>query len=489
MATITDLKAALNSWRKDLDVTEIMSRLADYFRVRLEVQRINSAISNITVKTRPYAATHEANLKNFRAELSQTTDTFISTNKKLFVRYLAAFYADYLGSTLGGGMNVSLAPRELSAKIAALVRTVRDLVRKYKVMIDPAQDLRAEVDRFVLEKLLNFPYKLIRKEFPTTKEDEDAVTAGALNLGERFTNAFNVEYEDNAILFSSLDSKIKELEEERNPFLEESATIKSEIVQSVAALVSEVMDYLRDSTFKSERVKIREAIQTLLIDWCKALPVKGLEGNVPEDATRFIKNGLGVDAKSLGVDIENRLREEFEKYDPNLFRPSPLPLPSPGAGQLHPAADKKSHVCNALCLTQDTRCTRLTTNEYCYQHEGEVPGAEDQKLAGIWKMSGSQTHVDHSYWEADLTLQKSGNALWKQTKGANMWAKRSGRWNLKNDSFVLRYRAPKTGLVEWTASHVKPDARQMTGEYRTPEISAHGVGWGGTWNGQKVIKT
>lgn len=487
MATISDLKAVLNSLRKDFDVTEIMSRLGDYFQVRLKVQRVNNAISNINFKTRPFTAEHEANLESFRAELRSTVDSFIRKNKVLFVRYLRAFYVDYTGSTMGGGLDVSLAPQELSAKIDALVYAVLGIVRSYKVKIDPARDLRTVVDSVVIAQLVEFPYDFIRKELPETKGEEDTVTAGAQHLGERFMTKFEAMYENNTVLFLSFNSRINQLEEERNPFLEESATIKTEIVQSVAELVSEAIDYLRESTFTSAREKIREVIQTILIDWCAALPVKGLEGNVPEDATRYIKNGIGVDAKSLGVDIENRLREEFEKYDPQLFRPSSIPMPSSGAERPRPDADTKTHVCNALCLTQDGQCTRRTRDEFCYQHEGEVPSAEDQKLAGVWKLSGCQTHFDHSYWEADLTLQKNGIALWKQTKRANMWAKRSGRWNLKKDSFVLRYRAPKAGLVEWTALSVKPNAKQMNGEYRTPQISVHGVGWGGTWSGQKVV--
>lgn len=39
MATISELKSVLNSWRKDLDVSEIISRLDDYSRVRLEFKK------------------------------------------------------------------------------------------------------------------------------------------------------------------------------------------------------------------------------------------------------------------------------------------------------------------------------------------------------------------------------------------------------------------------------------------------------------------
>jgi hypothetical protein len=481
MGTIPELKAVLNSLRKDFDVTQIQSRLEDYFRVRLEVQRINNAISNINVKTRPFEAEYAANLESFRIELRNVADSFIRKNKVLFVRYLRAFYVDYMGSTMGGGLDKSLAPEELSTKINALIGEVLKIVRSYKAKIDPTQDLKTEVDSNVIDKLIEFPQNFIQKELPETKGEDDTIAAGVQHLGDMFRTRFDAMYESNTVLFLSFHSRINQLEEDRNPLLEESSTIKTEIVQSIAELVSEAIDYLKDSTFTGTREKIREAIQTILIDWCSKLPLNGLEGNVPEDASLFIKRGMGVDAKSLGVDIENRLREEFEKYDPQLFNTLPE------SDRPHPKAETKTHTCNALCSTQEGRCTRRTKDEFCYQHEGEVPDKEGQKLAGIWKLSGCQTHINHSYWEAVLTLQQSGTALWKQTKGSNIWAKRTGRWNLIKGKFVLQYRAPKSGLVEWNALGIKPDAKQMGGEYRTPQISAQGVGWGGTWNGQKGV--
>jgi hypothetical protein len=102
-------------------------------------------------------------------------------------------------------------------------------------------------------------------------------------------------------------------------------------------------------------------------------------------------------------------------------------------------------------------------------------------------MSGSQSGIEHSGWEADLTLEKSGVAKWKQTKGANTGAKRTGRWQWNRRVFTLVYRAPHTGRVEWQAQLSQASARSMGGEYRTPEVAPVGLGWGGNWSASRVV--
>ena len=143
-----------------------------------------------------------------------------------------------------------------------------------------------------------------------------------------------------------------------------------------------------------------------------------------------------------------------------------------------------SHLCGYLCETQDGKCKRRTSNPgYCYQHD-KVSVATINKFKGNWKMGGYQVNVPRSAWEAALILRANRTLSWKETKGANVGAKREGRWTVCDGTLLMVYQAPNVGRVEWKAPHAAKDS--MSGSYRTPEAGPQPAGWGGEWSAQKV---
>lgn len=107
-------------------------------------------------------------------------------------------------------------------------------------------------------------------------------------------------------------------------------------------------------------------------------------------------------------------------------------------------------------------------------------------LSGKWQMSGNQTNVPRSYWEARLILNSNRTLQWEETKGANVGARRSGRWEFDGKTFKMTYTAPKVGPVTWEARSVTRTS--MSGTYRTPQAGPQPVGWGGTWAATKLSK-
>jgi hypothetical protein len=106
-------------------------------------------------------------------------------------------------------------------------------------------------------------------------------------------------------------------------------------------------------------------------------------------------------------------------------------------------------------------------------------------LSGTWHMSGHQSNVPNSYWEAELILRTNGSLFWKETKGANVGATREGNWNYDDKEFTMHYTAPNSGLVEWESNQVSQS--RMEGSYRTPHAGPQPIGWGGSWSANKNV--
>ena len=106
-------------------------------------------------------------------------------------------------------------------------------------------------------------------------------------------------------------------------------------------------------------------------------------------------------------------------------------------------------------------------------------------LSGNWRMSGRQTNVERSSWEADLVLHKNGTLNWKETKGANVGATRTGKWSYDGKLFEMSYQAPRSGLVEWRSTSVTKTT--MRGNYTTPQTGPQPVGWGGVWSAERQM--
>jgi len=157
----------------------------------------------------------------------------------------------------------------------------------------------------------------------------------------------------------------------------------------------------------------------------------------------------------------------------------------PGLGGFGwPSTDIGSHVCGCACTTQSGTCTRRTSNPgYCYQHD-KVSAAIINKFKGNWKMGGFQVNVPRSGWEASLELRANRTLSWKETKGANVGAKREGRWTVRDGVVLMVYQAPNVGRVEWKSPNAAKSS--MSGTYRTPEAGPQPAGWGGEWSACKV---
>lgn len=157
----------------------------------------------------------------------------------------------------------------------------------------------------------------------------------------------------------------------------------------------------------------------------------------------------------------------------------------PGHGGLGwPSTDIGSHVCGCPCATQSGTCTRRTSNPgYCYQHD-QVSAATIKAFKGNWKMEGFQVNVPRSAWEASLVLRADRTLSWKETKGANVGAKREGRWTVRDGVVLMVYQAPNVGRVEWKSSSAAKSS--MRGSYRTPQAGPQPTGWGGEWSACKV---
>lgn len=468
MTTLSNLTRELTSLRKDVDVVSVMAMMANYFQVCAGIRKLKIQIGAFEKNAPKSSEEKMERLEAFRGELRAKAQKFLSSNKAMLAQCFTAY-------TKPDSVGTSEAVEKLGPALDELVTAIVQIVKNNKTTIEPIRDLRGEVDQCVLALLTE---KV--NGFVTNSNDifPEAGTTMRAVFTTRFENMY-AAYEEE---FIPNGTRIRNLTGMKQPLEDELKQIKQNILQYFSDLRAKIIAILRDTTFTCTKAEVRAEINDVLIKWSQAMPERGLDETVIENSDDASERGLKIDAKSLGVDIENILHDVYENYN----KPS-NPAPAPGVSK--PPADPEStaHVCNAQCLTQDGRCTRRTTKTFCYQHEGKVPAGTDLNLVGVWMLSGSQTHFEHSYWEADLTLEKSGVALWKQTKGANMWAKRTGHWNLENGTFVLRYQAPNAGLVEWTATPVTPKAREMGGEYRTPQISKHGAGYGGTWRAQKVV--
>jgi DNA-directed RNA polymerase subunit F len=252
--------------------------------------------------------------------------------------------------------------------------------------------------------------------------------------------------------------------------LDQANQARSRVVEALSA-IAEVVSHAAEAADELKPEEAREAVRKILIAPLKAVPSNGFSDDLVPDATKNLKSILKHEGEGIGDEVEKRIWEQLRDASPDLF----------------PAlVEPESHPCGAPCRSHDGRCQRRTSEDYCYQH-GDTPGADAQPLAGKWRMSGSQSGIEHSGWEADLTLEKSGTAKWHQTQGANAGAKRTGRWQCNRGIFTLVYRAPHTGRVEWQARVMPASANSMGGDYRTPEVAPVGTGWGGTWSASRTM--
>ena len=144
--------------------------------------------------------------------------------------------------------------------------------------------------------------------------------------------------------------------------------------------------------------------------------------------------------------------------------------------------DRIAMQCSAIAVSTKKPCRHRTVEEFCYQHK-HIITPEMNKYAGKWKMFGRQLLVERSGWEADLEMLANGIIKWRQTKGANVGAKRTGCWTLKDKKIIIRYLAPNVGRVEWETTNINTE--NMYGNYRTPDVSFRDCGWGGEWNATK----
>ncbi|MFZ1414402.1 MAG: hypothetical protein WAS73_07480 [Defluviicoccus sp.] len=241
--------------------------------------------------------------------------------------------------------------------------------------------------------------------------------------------------------------------------------------------MKEIIEYLSEHREELKANEIRDAVKSYLIRALRKIATTGLEEGTPEKATENTKKMLLHDANELGDVIERKVWEQLGTFDSDL-RPAPMPS--------HGSLKRPAHVCGAKCTTQDGTCHRLTTDEYCYQHADAASKEGMRRLAGKWQMSGRQADLERSHWEAALTLEATGRCSWKETRGANVGARRSGKWTWGKDVFQMFYRAPKAGRVEWKAVNVKPTTRSMGGSYSTPQVDLKGPGWGGTWSANRA---
>jgi len=272
-----------------------------------------------------------------------------------------------------------------------------------------------------------------------------------------------VLFESNAAIMGRLNGEVEEVVGQANESKASVVAALSEIA-GVVSPMAELGDELKPE-------EAREAVRKYLIAPLKAIPEKGYSDELAPDATKIIKSLLKYEGGQIGEEVEKRIWEQLREADPALF----------------PAqAQPENHPCGAACRSHEGRCQRRTSEDYCYQH-GDTPGAEAQFLVGKWRMSGQQSGIEHSGWEADLALEKSGAAKWHQTKGANAGAKRTGRWQWNRGVFTLVYRAPHTGRVEWQAQVMPASVNAMGGDYRTPEVAPVGLGWGGAWSASRVV--
>ncbi|HET7832374.1 MAG TPA: hypothetical protein VFK88_05365 [Gallionella sp.] len=449
----------LNGWVKDFiqNLSGVSDNLAQYYRLSARIHAARSRVLGIQSQCDANKAEFEANEQALHAALLEIAEKVVRAIKPSAISYLIAIINEW---------NKSDAPDRL-AKAITVYDEVLALVRRYKNRLPPDLDLWALVEETLIAVVAAYPSRLLNSDpqFKNFTEDARALS-GVETLTSELRNLFRINlfdadpalFEINAAVMERLNGEIGDLQEQANE-------ARGAVVEALSA-IADVIARLAENAEELKPEEAREAVRKYLVAPIKAIPGNGFSDELVPDATKNIKSILKHEGGAIGDEVERRIWEQLRESSPDLF----------------PALEQpQSHPCGAPRRSLDGSCQRRTSDDYCYQH-GDTPSADAQPLAGKWRMSGVQSGIEHSGWEAELTLEKSGGAKWKQTKGANAGAKRSGRWQWNRGVFILVYRASHTGRVEWEARVAQPSAGSMSGDYRTPEVSPSGTGWGGTWS-------
>ena len=366
----------------------------------------------------------------------------------------------------------------LHAAVAQLADAVAALLPGYERRIAPGAAFQPLVEAAVFPRFLALARR-VRSTYKAGGLDPATADAAEAQLYEELTASFAAamaSYTPNPYERPAA-TRARTLIDGLHQAEADAAEARDAVMQASAALLQGVLDFLRNNTCSANRARMREMLRIRVIQPARVIPIEVKDEREAPAAGSAEARGLDTDSRTLLNAIEGQWRDAIDATLNDSGSPA-LPAPAP--------APRQAHVCGAACLTQDGTCQRRTADDgYCYQHAPEVPDQAAQALAGRWTLVGVQGAFEHSGWEADLTLAKNGTATWKEVRGANPGARRSGRWNLRNGVFTLHYRAPHSGQVEWLARGVLPAARSMSGDYRTPQISSQGVGYGGTFSGEK----
>lgn len=459
-----NLISFLSGWVSDFiqNLSGVSENLAEYYKLSARIHAARSRIIEIQGKSEANKADFAANEQELREKLGAFVPTVAGKVKPACMNFFAA---------VGDHTNESNSPTGIGAAITVYGQVLA-LVRRYKLGLRPETDLRGLVDEALVTPLAAYPMIWLHKEFNVkVGEETDSALAAVAALSAELRALFDINlFNADPALFESNAAIMDRLNGETGEMLDQANQARASIVEALSAIAG-VVSHAAEVADELKPEEAREAVRKYLVAPLKAIPRNGFSDDLVPDATKNIKSILKHEGEEIGDAVEKRIWEQLRQSAPDLF----------------PAqAEPESHPCGAPCRSHDGRCQRRTSEDYCYQH-GDTPGPDAQPLAGKWCMSGQQSGIEHSGWEADLTLEKSGAATWHQTKGANAGAKRAGRWQWNRGVFTLVYRAPHTGRVEWQAWVTPTAASSMGGDYRTPEVAPVGTGWGGTWSASRAV--
>jgi hypothetical protein len=449
------------NWNRDA----LFQAIEAYFAAQRDLrnQRVLRAANQAAWNARK--AEFDANLTALRRALREATVNFENngTTKRFCKEHFKALFLQ---------MGSSTAIDHVHTSVEQLVAEVARILNEYRLLIGPNREFRPLVEAEVFSRFA--PYAVILStDFSTAGGDPDWIQ----QCQEMFAGELRATFEARVEALDPHPYRRAEAEEYREQNqavreLEEQArAARQAVLDASSELLNTLLEFLRNNTIGATNPRIREMLRIRVIQTIRITPINVRDNQEPPAEGSLDERGLNTDVNLLMNNLETQWQRAIDEV---IGNPAPQPTPLPV---------KKAHRCGAACLTQEGNCDRRTTEDgFCYQHEGEVPDKEAQALAGLWALTGTQSGLEHSGWQAELLLNKNGRARWKEIKGANPGAVRSGNWNLRDNNFVLRYRAPKTGPVEWHASGVQPQSRSMSGEYLTPKISLRG----GTFSGEKI---
>jgi hypothetical protein len=462
---------------KEMDLSAIVKLLQDYYSQKRNFHNLRKQANRIKNELKGNIPDLDKNEKAFREELRARANSCANKNMK-------ASYEQCIGVTSEGYRKTSW--REILQKIIEgnASGTVA-IVNKYKNLIRTNADVEAIFNEEFVQTLTAYPSKWSEQRNAKKSEPDDYSAIETKFVNEIKGSIDNFIINSNPNLFDRKIDEWKSLSEKIDEAIPEFNEIRREIIRSISEIdLSELLEYVKKNPDKLNQEQIKDGIQRI-IDYFRTIPPRGLPEPGNKSIDDYLKRRNKEDSLYLEQDIEKIIREQL-RFESDVLPPGDKKSSRGSISHEYPVDSAQAHYCGAPCITKRGKCHRRTTNEeYCYQHSDNLD-KDSEKLAGKWRLSGRQVGLEHSHWEAELVLMKNGRLTWKETKGANIGAKRSGRWSIKNSTFTMSYKAPKTGLVVWEAHEVKVTAIAMNGEYRTPQIDTKGYGWGGTWHADKV---